>query len=59
MNLFNIQNDNNSEIENINNINNNKFDIDEILDKISEHGMDVLTMEERLFLDNYGNKKGN
>jgi hypothetical protein len=35
------------------------FDVDEILDKISTHGLSSLTDEERLFLDNYSNEKGN
>jgi hypothetical protein len=37
------------------------YDVDEILDKISTHGLDSLTSEERLFLDNYSNEneKGN
>jgi len=35
------------------------FDIDEILDKISEFGLQVLTTEEKEFLDNYSNEKGN
>lgn len=35
------------------------FDIDEILDKISEFGLQVLTSEEKEFLDNYSNEKGN
>lgn len=33
-----------------------KFDIDEILDKISDLGINSLTFEERLFLDKYGKK---
>jgi hypothetical protein len=36
-----------------------KFDVDEILDKISAFGIHSLTLEERLFLDNYSNEKGN
>lgn len=35
------------------------FDIDELLDKISEFGLDILTPEEKNFLDNYSNDKGN
>lgn len=35
------------------------FDIDEILDKISEFGLQVLTSEEKEFLDKYSNEKGN
>jgi hypothetical protein len=33
------------------------FDVDEILDKISIHGISSLTNEERTFLDNYSNEK--
>jgi hypothetical protein len=36
-----------------------KFDVDEILDKISNYGIDVLTPEERKFLDNFGDEKNN
>ena len=36
--------------------NSKKFDLDEILDKISEFGVNSLTLEERLFLDKYGKK---
>lgn len=35
------------------------FDIDEILDKISEFGLQFLTSEEKQFLDNYSNEKRN
>ena len=57
----------NSEIDlNITDVKKNKkedeikyFDVDEILDKISTHGLSSLTKEERLFLDNYSNEKGN
>lgn len=57
----------NSEIDlNITDVKKNKkeaeikyFDVDEILDKISTHGLSSLTDEERLFLDNYSNEKGN
>jgi hypothetical protein len=48
-----------SEIDKINTDNQNKFHIDEILDKISESGIASLTIEERLFLDNYSNEKRN
>jgi hypothetical protein len=57
----------NSEIDlNITDVKKNKkedeikyFDVDEILDKISTHGLSSLTKEERLFLDNYSNEKVN
>lgn len=42
-----------SDIESIINKNNNKFDIDEILDKINRVGIENLTKEERDFLNNY------
>lgn len=45
------------EIEKIKTNNNKKFNIDEILDKISAFGIASLTIEERLFLDNYSNEK--
>lgn len=45
-----------SDIEKIITDNKTKFDIDEILDKISSIGMDSLTVEEKAFLENYGNK---
>jgi hypothetical protein len=48
-----------TEIEQINIENQKKFDIDDILDKISATGITSLTIEERLFLDNYSNEKGN
>lgn len=48
-----------SEIDNIVSENSVRFDIDEILDKISEYGISSLTIEERLFLDNYSNEKRN
>jgi len=48
-----------SEIEKINLDNQNRYDIDEILDKISAFGMKVLTPEELVFLDKYSNEKGN
>ncbi len=46
-----------SDIEKIVQNNNKKFDIDEILDKISELGIESLTKEEKEFLDNYNNKQ--
>lgn len=45
--------DDTSDIESIINKNNNKFDIDEILDKINRVGIENLTKEERDFLNNY------
>jgi len=42
------------ELDNIINENSKKFDVDEILDKVSQYGVNSLTLEERLFLDNYG-----
>jgi hypothetical protein len=48
-----------NEIDKINIENQKRFDIDEILDKISSLGIHSLTIEERLFLDNYSNEKGN
>lgn len=42
-----------SDIEKIVKSNNNKFDIDEILDRISKIGIDNLTEEEKKFLNNY------
>lgn len=45
------------EIEKIKTENRRKFNIDEILDKISSLGIASLTIEERLFLDNYSNEK--
>jgi hypothetical protein len=47
------------EIEKINLDNQNRYDIDEILDKISAFGMKVLTPGELAFLDKYSNEKGN
>ena len=44
-------------IEKIKTENRRKFNIDEILDKISSLGIASLTIEERLFLDNYSNEK--
>lgn len=48
-----------NEIEKINLDNQNRYDIDEILDKISAFGMKVLTPGEIAFLDKYSNEKGN
>lgn len=48
-----------SEIDKIKDENIKRFNIDEILDKISAFGIASLTIEERLFLDNYSNEKGN
>lgn len=45
------------EIDKIKTNNSKKFNIDEILDKISAFGIASLTIEERLFLDNYSNEK--
>lgn len=56
-NLFaNIENET-GEIDKIKTDNSKKFNIDEILDKISAFGIASLTIEERLFLDNYSNEK--
>jgi hypothetical protein len=46
-----------SEIDKINADNQKRLNIDDILDKISEFGIASLTIEERLFLDNYSNEK--
>lgn len=46
-----------SEIDKIKSENKKKFDIDDILDKISAFGIGSLSIEERLFLDNYSNEK--
>ena len=48
-----------SEMDKIIDENQLKFDVDEILDKISNYGIDVLTPEERKFLDNFGDGKNN
>jgi hypothetical protein len=48
-----------NEIDQIKSNNQNRYDIDEILDKISAFGMKVLTPEELAFLDKYSNEKGN
>ena len=42
-----------NEIDKIKKENEIKFDIDDILDKINKQGMDSLTFEERIFLDEY------
>lgn len=56
-NLFaNLENET-GEIDKIKTDNSKKFNIDEILDKISAFGIASLTIEERLFLDNYSNEK--
>lgn len=46
-----------NEIDKINLENQLRFDIDDILDKISAFGIASLSIEERLFLDNYSNEK--
>lgn len=46
------------DIDKIKKENEYKFDIDEILDKISKQGIDSLTFEERIFLDEYSRKNG-
>ena len=48
-----------TEIDKINQDNQKRFDIDDILDKISAFGIASLSIEERLFLDNYSNEKRN
>lgn len=48
----------NSDIDKIKKENETRFDIDEILDKISKQGIDSLTFEERIFLDEYSRKNG-
>ena len=48
-----------NEIDKINIENQNKYDIDEILDKISAFGIKVLTTDELAFLDKYSNEKRN
>jgi hypothetical protein len=45
-----------SEIDTIVNKNETKFDIDEVLDKIGKLGIEMLSEEEREFLDNYSKK---
>jgi len=51
---FNTKDEN--EIDSIKNENEKKFNIDEILDKISTFGIKILTPEELEFLDEYGKK---
>lgn len=48
-----------NEIDKINIDNQKRYDIDEILDKISAFGIKVLTPEELAFLDKYSNEKRN
>jgi hypothetical protein len=55
----NTQNQDQSEVDKIIDENKSKFDVDEILDKISKYGISILTPEEKKFLDNLGNEKGN
>jgi len=49
---MNIDLDEESNINEILNNNNIKFDVDQILDKISKHGIKSITPEEKSFLDN-------
>jgi hypothetical protein len=44
--------DDKNELDNIIKENNLKFDVDQILDKISKHGIKSISLEERKFLDN-------
>ena len=55
----NTENQDQSEVDKIIDENQSKFDVDEILDKISKYGISILTPEEKKFLDNLGNEKGN
>ena len=48
-----------NEIDEIKSENKKKFNLDDILDKISSSGIDSLTFEEIVFLDNYSNEKRN
>lgn len=48
--------DESSDIQNIIKKNNNKFNIDDILDKINRVGIENLTKEEKDFLNNYSQK---
>lgn len=48
--------DESSDIQNIIKKNNNKFNIDDILDKINRVGIENLTKEEKDFLNNYNQK---
>lgn len=59
VNLFDPLQQDLNEIDQIKSNNQNKFDIDDILDKISTFGIASLSIEERLFLDNYSNEKRN
>lgn len=56
---FQFNKENLTEIEKIVSENSFKFDIDEVLDKISAFGISSLTIEEKLFLDKYSNEKRN
>jgi hypothetical protein len=56
LNLDSIFSKEENEIESIKKKNDKKFNIDEILDKISHFGIKVLTPEELEFLDDYGKK---
>lgn len=56
LNLDSIFSKEENEIETIKRKNDKKFNVDEILDKISNFGMKVLTPEELEFLDDYGKK---
>lgn len=47
-----------SDVDKIKNENETLFDINEILDKISEKGIGSLTFEERVFLDEYSRNNG-
>ncbi len=47
-----------SDIDKIKNENDSKFTINDVLDKISKSGMDSLTFEERIFLDEYSKNNG-
>lgn len=47
-----------SDVDKIKKDNESKFDIDDILDKISKQGINSLTFEERIFLDEYSKKNG-
>jgi hypothetical protein len=55
----NTENQDQSEVDKIIDENKSKFDVDEILDKISKYGISILTPEEKKFLDNLGNEKEN
>jgi hypothetical protein len=51
-----VNNNDLSELEKIIDDNKTKYDVDEILDKISKYGIEILTPEEKNFLDNLGNQ---